>query len=244
MYLPPYAAESVRTNPYDNLTSTTDTINKMIGLVQQNVSSPTIQKALDEIELGLGNNTSAEDWCRGIFWYVKKHVKFATDEHTLVQDLGIQDLEDGKELLFSPSYLLQMPTPTGDCDDFSTLIATLLIAAGVQQVFFCTVAADSKDPSAFTHVFVRVMLSNGKMLALDASHGQYPGWETKNQFKQINWPIPVATPVIPVSSTTPTTTTNDTVKDYAQGYATQLAMSQIPVASDVLSQLSPLTYIL
>jgi hypothetical protein len=196
MYLPSYRAERSRTNPLDNFTSTADTVEKMTQLVWGNINSPYVHAALNQIWEGMisksGNKTiqpSTLDWCRSIYWWVKRHVKFSEDERTLSTLFGLHDMEDGKELLLSPSFLLQMPYPTGDCDDFSTLIATLLVAAGVPHVFFCTIAADGREPNNFTHVYVKVQLNDGSMVPLDASHGKYPGWEHKEQYSSANWAV-------------------------------------------------------
>lgn len=190
-YLPLYQAEHVQTNPFSNLVSTADTVAKMIGLVKESITNPLCVSVAQQIMQGVGNPYGQDagelDCIRGCFWWVKHHIHFKEDENALTQDFGVVDLETGKELLLSPPYLLSMPVPTGDCDDFSTLLATLLKIVGFQTVGFRTVAANEEDPEAFTHVYVVVMTANGGILPLDASHGSYPGWETKGIFKSKDW---------------------------------------------------------
>lgn len=187
-YLPDYQTEIVPTNPRDNLVSTVDTINKMVVLVKESLSSPIVIQTAEGIVAGIGKTTPTEwDLVRAVFWWCKHHITFKEDEWALVQDFGVSDLGTGKELLLSPSFLLSMPKPTGDCDDYSTLIATFLKLMGFQRVGFRTIAADPFDPNCFTHVYVVVQLSNGHFYTLDASHGAYPGWESEVIFKKHDW---------------------------------------------------------
>lgn len=244
MHLPAFRADRTRTDPTNNLVSTADTINKMIVLVQQNLNSPIIQNVLDRIFKQIddsrgepGYQPSEVEFCRAVFWWVKHHIHFDSDESALQRLFGIQDLEDGKELLLSPSFLLQMEHPTGDCDDFSTLIATLLIAGGVQGVHFCTIAADSNDPTAFTHVYVKVVDGYGNQFPLDASHGQYPGWETSVQYKQANWTVPspiTHTQTNPVSSPAPDTSA-DTTFSNLQPLVQNFLIQEIPFVSQFVN---------
>lgn len=187
-YLPDYITEVVPTNPRDNLVSTVDTINKMVVLVRESVSSPIVIQTAEGIVAGIGKqNPSEMDLIRGVFWWTKHHLRFKEDEWALQQDFGYGDLGTGKELLLSPAYLLSLPQPTGDCDDYSTLIASLLKLMGLRQVGFRTIAADSLDPRCFTHVYVVVQLGNGELFPVDASHGPYPGWQSEVIFKHHDW---------------------------------------------------------
>ncbi len=187
-YLPEYQAEVVPTNPRDNLVSTVDTINKMIVLVNESVGSPIVIQTAMQIVAGIGKHSANEmDLIRGVFWWCKHHVMFKEDEAALMQDFGVENLGTGKELLLSPPYLLGMPQPTGDCDDFSTLICTLLKCMGFKRVGFRTIAADSLDPRCFTHVYVIVQLQDGRFYPIDGSHGPYPGWESEVIYKKHDW---------------------------------------------------------
>lgn len=81
----------------------------------------------------------------------------------------------------------------GDCDDFSCYLAALLKANGIGCAFV-TVGADERVPTQFSHVYVVAYPVNDagqvERLPLDASHGEYPGWEVPNQYgKYKEWPV-------------------------------------------------------
>jgi len=186
-----YTAETISTNPRDNHVSTADTIAKMSQLVGSNLNLPIVSATAAEILAKIGKATPTElDIISGTYWWVKRHLKFVEDNQILQQQLGVMDLEQGKELLLAPEFVLSLtPNAIGDCDDFSTLLATLLVQNGITNVFFCTIAADAYEPDNYSHVYVKVILQDGRCMALDASHGMYPGWETKNIFKSTDWSI-------------------------------------------------------
>lgn len=161
----------------------------MQGLVSESLQTQPIAQVAEQISRLHGSGD--EQIARQVFWWVKNHIRLQEDEQTLLQDLGYKDLGNGKELLFSPVYLVMQPQgqAVGDCDDFSTLAATLLIRLGIPRanVFFVTVAADGNFPEDFTHVFVRVRLMSGQLMTMDCSHGAYPGWQTRNIYKEVMW---------------------------------------------------------
>ena len=197
---------TISTNPTDNFQSTQDTIAEMRQLVIESLPSPEVQAASVEILTKINKATPTEqDIIRGVYWWVKNHIQFTQDENILMQELGYRNLGTGKDLLISPILMLQyikQGNAYGECDDFSTLLATLLIYMGVQNVYFCTIAADRVEPDFFSHVYVKAVLMDGSIIPLDASHGQYPGWQTGNIFKSMEWSIvatPSATPEMPSS---------------------------------------------
>lgn len=206
---PAYLTSEVATSPHSNLASTQDTIAIMQQLVTESLPTPQIAQVAHTIALSLNpNSRSTEDICRKVFWWVKSHTRLVEDEWTLVDRLG-HSREDllygpGKELLLSPAYLVLQDDAErqGDCDDFSTLAATLLIRLGVPRtnVYFITIATDAQAPMDFTHVYLKVRTPdiNGQafrwtdasavpMMALDCSHGKYPGWETKDRYNEMLW---------------------------------------------------------
>jgi len=61
----------------------------------------------------------------------------------------------------------------GDCDDKVILLASLLESIGYRTRF---VAAGYVDPTLFDHVYMAVMLSDGRFLPLDPSEPEAPGW--------------------------------------------------------------------
>jgi hypothetical protein len=68
-------------------------------------------------------------------------------------------------------------------------VAALLAAAGIPCAFV-TVAADPLDPAHFTHVYVAAYPAPGVRVAMDASHGDYAGWECPNRYgRRVEWPL-------------------------------------------------------
>lgn len=197
---PAYAVSEVATNPHSNFVSTRDTISLMRQLVTESISTPQIEALAQKLSMSIGRvgrTPTTEEIARKVFWWVKTNVRLVEDEWILVDQLG-QDREEilhssGKELLLSPAYLVLQngADRQGDCDDFSTLTATLLIRMGIPRanIYFCTVAADPVEPRNYSHVYVKLRREDGMFIALDCSHGSYPGWETQERYSEMLWPV-------------------------------------------------------
>lgn len=92
------------------------------------------------------------------------------------------------EVLTRPAdveILSQRSVVSGDCDDFAMYVASLLLALEtlgfpVSNVRFVTIAADTENPSEFSHVYVRCDYM-GSDTAIDASHGPYAGWHAEDR---------------------------------------------------------------
>jgi hypothetical protein len=171
------AAAFLRQNPNVEQTSLNDpyqataqTVRYMARLVQHSLSDPVVFQCTDEAlrVLAIAGSSSAAIW-----HWVKRSIKFVHHQELLRKWLG---KGDSLQLLISPEALLKMEAPKGDCAVFSTLIAAMLQCAGYQWEIV-TVACDRSQPGIFSHVFPRAVLPSGRRLALDASHGKYPGWE-------------------------------------------------------------------
>lgn len=198
---PAYAESEVATDATSNYASTRDTILLMQQLVTESVGTPQVAQAASEIAAKLGRSVASaaniEEIARRVFWWTKSNVRLVEDEWTLVDHLGHDKNElllgNGKELLISPAYLLLQDKSMrqGDCDDFSMLAATLLIRLGVPRanIRFTTIASDGLAPENFTHVYVKVQREDGAYIPLDCSHGSYPGWETKEVYNEMLWPV-------------------------------------------------------
>lgn len=193
---PAYDVAEVVTNPYSNIASTRDTILIMRKLVTESLPTPQVALVAESISRCLGRSPHIEDVCRKVFWWIKSNIRLVEDEWTLVDKLGHDRNEllsgSGVELLLSPAYLLLQDKNSrqGDCDDFSTLAATLLIRIGIPRgnVYFCTIAANAESPNEFTHVYVKIRKEDGSLIPFDSSHGPYPGWETKEKYNEMLWP--------------------------------------------------------
>jgi hypothetical protein len=182
----PISVQAVPTNPIDTDISTVDTIHQMIAIAKVSSHSPAIIHVVDSLLYNLPKNPSNLDLVRAIFWWIKNHVKFVSDESILGSELGYKDLN--QELLIPADTLLHMTQPMGDCDDFSMLVASFMLCIGV-PVWYVAVAVDQEQPWRFSHVYCKVLV-DGESIPFDASHGKQLGWETKNQvFRRMEWVV-------------------------------------------------------
>jgi len=161
------------------------TIRKMCQYVLEDCVSPLIaEDAAEAVREGNG------DPVLGAFRLANKRIRFQQDSYT-----GRWGGPGVVEVLIRPVDIClfgkQHIVVPGDCDDFSMYVACLLIANGV-PCSFVTVAADDRDPSAYSHVYVAAY-PDGKRKAVDASHGKFAGWEVANKFgKCREWPVEAA----------------------------------------------------
>ena len=107
------------------------------------------------------------------WWYAKHHVKFV--HHNELIAVWFNE-RDQLQLLISPEVLVRMRRMEGDCAIYTMLICAMLQALGLTWEIV-TAAVDPRQPSIFTHVWPRVVLPDGRRIALDASHGKYAGWQ-------------------------------------------------------------------
>ena len=167
-----------------------DTIHLMSQYVREDSQSPSVIKDAANIA------SPGVDPIKAIFHHVKSLIRFQHDEVTaawmesrlLKQALGLPVVE----VLIRPQDMLTWREdtgqhPVGDCDDYAMLTAALFQAHGI-PASFVTVAADPRAPDQFTHVYVAAYPSSGR-IALDTSHGDYPGWETPNATRKEEWPV-------------------------------------------------------
>ncbi len=127
------------------------------------------------------------------FYWVKNRIRFQQDADTaaplrhLIRDPQGNEVV---EVLIRPRDLVDMPDAREDCDGFASTLPALLRAQGI-PCNFVTVAADNQEPGVYSHVY-SACYPNGQRIALDSSHGPYPGWEA-TQTGQVTrvreWPI-------------------------------------------------------
>ena len=175
------------TDPLNSDISTVDAIHQMIAIAKSSATTPLINSVVDTCLRSLSNNPSKRELARAIWWFVKQHITFCQDEEILAKVLGYEK-DPNQELLIPPVTLLNMPTPMGDCDDYSMLVASLLVCAKI-PCWFVTIAVDDMEPWRFSHVYVKCWLDDeGKFMVMDCSHGIVPGWETsRQQFRRMEW---------------------------------------------------------
>lgn len=147
------------------------TIARMRELAREDAGSAFVR------DLARGFPAGERACAEAAFWFVRGLVRFQRDAQ-LVPDVPFAP--EIIEVLIRPVDLLSMARPRGDCDDFCMALASLLVARGI-GCSFATVAADPRDPSRFSHVYVVAHLAGGD-LPLDASHGRRPGWEVRNVY--------------------------------------------------------------
>ena len=186
----PVAVESVRTNPFNNDVSTAATIDIMRKLVHRYVSDPSVMAATAAALAG--GVRSHRDIACACFYWLRGNIQFVEDETLMYEQLGVEPMQLDKELLIIPPVLLAMPVPMGDCDDFSLLLACMLLRAGLQP-YWVTVAADKDNARRFSHIYVCVQLADeGTHLCLDPGNRLPmvpPGWEASSVTRKAIWRV-------------------------------------------------------
>lgn len=183
-------------DPLNSDISTMQTVELMSRLAKLSSQSPIIKYALSLALSELPQGSNSRTIARAIYQWIKANIQFSEDEALIWQGLGISQVD--KELLIPPDTLLRMPTPMGDCDDFSLLGASMLLAAGI-PCSFITVAADPNDPDKFSHIYLKAYMFDEPNiidgvaipieLCFDASHGSYLGWEFQGYTRKEEWKI-------------------------------------------------------
>jgi hypothetical protein len=173
------------TNQGNNHVSTADTVAQMQAIVSASLNSPAIINACLDACQNLQYGCSDRDISDALWYWIKNHVRFVTDEQTMTaMEIPIEN--PTKELLIAPATLLAMPDPQGDCDDFSMLGKTMLAQCGIRSSFI-TIKAQADEPKLWTHIYVKVYLGDGSTMMFDSSHGHWPGWETRNYWEKREW---------------------------------------------------------
>lgn len=93
------------------------------------------------------------------------------------------------ETLQSPAFTLRFGA--GDCDDKSTLLASLAGAAGLSDapMRFRVVAADARAPRSFSHVYL-VARHGLRDVPLDATYSGTPmGWQVPVRYRTGDFPL-------------------------------------------------------
>lgn len=171
-----YSATPISSDPDTQVSQTIATMRRYA--VEDSTSPQIIASARDAVKESGGGDPVAAVW-----QYVKARMRFVQDAVTAAA-MQAQTDDAIVEVLIRPRDMhtwLQ-----GDCDDFVTYGASLLIALGV-PVAFATVAADAGS-NDYTHVYL-VAYPLGMRTPLDLSHGQYIGWETQNVSRLREWPV-------------------------------------------------------
>jgi hypothetical protein len=155
----------------------------------QDASTPHIQQDSKEaLQFG-------PDPVTGVWNYTKSKIQFVRDESAAADFLQNNNFarrvrgDEIVEVLIRPVDMSLM-TRNGkrgqeDCDGFAMYAGSLFTALGIPWRF-ATVACDSRDPSIYSHVYV-VAFPDGDRVAVDCSHGEYPGWEVPIRYRYQEW---------------------------------------------------------
>lgn len=128
----------------------------------------------------------------------RNHKEVAERFFSWLQDNGSGE-RSGVKFINDPYRTEQVRLPwwtltvegAGDCNSaFATTIAALLLSVGI-PCFFRTVAADSRRPDSFSHVYTCAVV-NGRELPLDPSVPfSRTGSEPTEIYKKRDWPIDI-----------------------------------------------------
>jgi hypothetical protein len=159
-------------------TATAQTIRIMCGHVKRASADPLLQQTAAQAVSqfgGLAGDTqdAGLQVACAAWWWHKLFVKFLLHDLFIWNKLGERGHLQG---LISPEILVRMKQPEGDCAIFSMGIAAMLTAYGIPYEFV-TVKVNRREPTEYGHVYLYVVLSDGRRIPLDASHGGYPGWQ-------------------------------------------------------------------
>jgi hypothetical protein len=178
-----FTVERMSDNPDAQVRHTMDRIRHYI---LEDAASPFVQhEARRALALGGG------DPILGVWRLIRSSMRFQQDSQTAAQ-LHQTDVPAGDvvEVLIRPrdQALLIMMRGMGfeDCDGYEMYAACLLAVLGVPSALV-TVAAGLSEPWRFSHVYLAAY-PNGRRIALDFSHGPYPGWEIPSP-RIREWPI-------------------------------------------------------
>jgi transglutaminase-like putative cysteine protease len=165
-----------------------DTIAVMRAFALADTSAPAVREVVEHVYrvlLAQNPRATVRDLAASLWFWVKSCCRFERDEpkaaplEELVQD-------QVPEVIHRPVDMLHWRR--GDCDDFATLLASLLSSANIPNGFV-TVANDPATPQEYSHVYNAAYVG-GQRWALDAAFGPAPGWEASNRYgKRQDWPV-------------------------------------------------------
>jgi hypothetical protein len=169
------------------------TISKLCRYLVADASSPIIQEFAEK---ALAMNPA--DPIAGVWALVRQSLRFQQDE-TSAMRLAIDDprKRDAIEVLIRPVDQALLINLRGygfeDCDGYELFAGCLLYRLGI-PCSLVTVAAEPDAPKRFSHVYIACYpdgrdTPGGRRIAIDCSHGLYPGWECPNAGRLHEWPI-------------------------------------------------------
>lgn len=138
-----------------------------------------IAAAHEALEIaGLDETCSAFAKACAVYWWLKDTIRY-------VPTPGTSPLVD--QTLISPSAVLAMPEPIGDCPQFS-MLACAMFRVLCMRSLFVTIAAEQLAPDQWSHIYNTVEVAPGSWMPFDSSNGPEPGAEYAKPFKRRVWP--------------------------------------------------------
>jgi predicted transglutaminase-like cysteine proteinase len=172
------------------------TIDLMRRYVVEDAGSPEIRRDA-QLLADVYQPGNEDETIQAVHSFVQDRVHFRTDTET--SDMSPESAAPDAwtpvaEILIRPRDMAVMCETggclkAGDCDDYAMYAAALLRALGIRSSFV-TLAADPNQPDEYSHVYLAAYTSDGRRVPLDASHGEYAGWEKENLLgKRKEWPV-------------------------------------------------------
>jgi transglutaminase-like putative cysteine protease len=165
------------------------TVNVMWRMVVQDSGNQEFREWARRLVTGCGTELEK---CEAIWRHVRRSIKFKQDEKVGGDTTIPVNPDDIVEVIVRPLDMMRYvreECAVGDCDDFSMYAAALLTVNWI-ECRFATVAADGRDPGQYTHVYCVAypLTEDGfnpykrERVPVDASHGEYCGWEVPNRY--------------------------------------------------------------
>jgi len=128
---------------------------------------------------GSNVNPFANSFCiaDSCWWWCKWNLRFR--HHSNMFEAWSADLGDPQtklQLLIAPDILIRMRRMEGDCAIYTMMLCAMLKSVGLGYQIM-PLAVDRFQPDIFSHVCARLVAPDGSSETLDASHGDYPGWQ-------------------------------------------------------------------
>jgi hypothetical protein len=160
-------------------TATAQTVAVMCDQVRSSARDPEVMRAAFDAArrfrggpLFRGEANSPAALAQSCWWWAKQCIRFELHEAMIRRLLNERNQ---LQLLISPDVLVRMTDRRGDCAIFTELICSFLSVLGVPWEIV-TASVDPREPGVFSHVYPRAVMPDGSRIALDASHGRFPGW--------------------------------------------------------------------
>jgi hypothetical protein len=159
---------------------TAQTVTYMDSLAGADSNARSVIEATREAleQAGIDESGSPVDKAQAVYWWLKRTIRY-------VPTPGTSPLVD--QTLITPTALLAMEEPIGDCPQFSMLAAAMFRVL-CMDCLFVTIAAEPSFPDQWSHIYNTVEVFPGQYMPFDSSNGPEPGAEFARPYKRRVWP--------------------------------------------------------